>query len=316
MAEIAWIASYPKSGNTWLRFMLHRYLTGEMPVGGGNSTVPSLDDLLRSGDGVDLNGTGPALVKTHFHPGKGVMQLYRPYTTKAVCIVRNPRDVLLSAIRHFGITDMADAQEFAKDFIANDGASVWRDSSGIGTWPESVRDWTEPDVVRTFMPGIDVLAVRYEDMRGDPAGELRKIVDFLDLGRAVDPEEVERTVADTSIEKMRERNVVTMGRLPQIMRRKSGGQDGAGGQRPVTVQRQGQGAEHGPAQGKTAVMSRPEGQGPAAASSLGVPGKLVGEGRTNQSLRHLGDDIEDAYVELLRKPGEFSRCAARFGYDR
>ncbi|MBO0802388.1 MAG: sulfotransferase domain-containing protein [Nocardiopsaceae bacterium] len=307
MAEIAWIASYPKSGNTWLRFMLTRYLTGKLPTSRGTNVVPALlDDVLRGGGGLDLSGSGPVMLKTHFLPGKEVMQLYRSGTAKAVYIVRNPRDVLLSAIRHVGITDMPDAREFARNFIINDGNPAWRDDSGMGSWPESVRDWTEPDVVRTFMPDIDVHVVRYEDMRGDPAGELQKIVDFLDFGRAVDPEEVARTVADTSIEKMRSRKSIITGRRNAAHSTSDGGQSPAGGQRPVMVQRQGQGP---------AVMSRPEGQDPAP-GLFGVPGKLVGEGRTNQSLRHLGDDIEDAYLELLRKPGEFSRCAARFGYDR
>ncbi|GLZ12886.1 sulfotransferase [Actinomadura sp. NBRC 104425] len=209
MTEIAWIASYPKAGNTWLRFMLTAYLN-DGPVTSIDqlqTAVPDLHKMLGGGETLPVgDGADRLLAKTHFLPDVGLMQLYREQTAKAVYLIRNPRDVMLSAMRHMGIprTDLASCRRFAEDFIANEGHSFWRDHFGQGSWTTNVRSWTDRDTIRTHFPNIEVLPVKYEDMRADPAGWLRRILEFLDLGRPLGDDVIDKAVANSTFEVMRD----------------------------------------------------------------------------------------------------------------
>lgn len=206
MTSVAWIASYPKSGNTWLRFMLTSYLLNVpvRSVRNVNAVIPIVDGIAGHRSVLAADRQDPLLVKTHQVPGAKAMEPYQPCASKAVYLVRNPRDILLSHIRHAGAQpDGAEARDLATEFIAHQGMPLWREKFEIGSWPENVRDWTTPATVRRYFPGIDVLTVRYEDMRADPEGTLHQILCFLDFGPPVIPQDVHRAVQHNSLENMR-----------------------------------------------------------------------------------------------------------------
>ena len=273
MNGIRWIASYPKSGNTWLRCMLAAYTTGEAPQVWKDvyAATPVLEGMLRFGDMPPTEPTEPMLVKTHLKADVPVLGVYREATAKALYLVRNPRDILLSSMRMSAISrdDLAGSRGFALGFIAMKGHVTMALSSqfGIGSWPENVRGWTES---RDRFPNADVLTVRYEDLRADPVARFAEIVEFLDLGGPVDIEDVRRAVAASTLERMRaleERSQQQGGGMPPS------GQESRGG---------------------------------------GVP--FVGEGRYDQSLSFMGDDVESAYQELLQGDSEFAHYAKQYGY--
>jgi hypothetical protein len=264
MHSVTWIASYPKSGNTWMRAMLTAYLKNGPIISSDeiDEAVPSFYVLLGHGRLVSLDGPRLPILKTHFLPTTDVSQLYRDSTTKVICLVRNPRDVILSAARHFGVPP-EEVPVFAKEFIANRGNPQWS-AIGWGTWPQSVQSWSSPSLRQSF-PNAEVLTLRYEDIRVDPVEQLRQTVDFLDLGGPFEPERVRRAVENSSLERMREFELT----------------DPAGrGRRPG---------------------SRPD--------------LNVGQGLRNQSLADVGEDIEEAYRQLLVEDEEFSRYVRQFGYD-
>lgn len=203
MDGICWLVSYPKSGNHWLRCMLTSYLTGE-PVQtwpGIQAGVPQLEQLLREGAAPPGDPDRQILVATHFTADRPVMRFYRESTVKVVCLVRNPRDAMLSLMRMRGITpeDREGCRKMAETFIANEGFSAWGLWLGLGSWPVNVRSWT--DTLHESFPNATVLPVRYEDLRVDPEAELSRIVKFLDLGG---PEGVARAVENCTLERMRE----------------------------------------------------------------------------------------------------------------
>lgn len=209
MKGIRWIASYPKSGNTWLRCMLVAYITDKAPQVWTDvyTEIPSLEGMLRFGDMPPADSTKPVLVKTHLMADVPVLDLCRETTAKVLYLVRNPRDVLLSAMRMLSISrdDGERSRAFARDFIASEGLSMVMSLSpraGIGSWPENVRSWTESSPGR--FPNADALAVRYEDLREDPVARLSGIVEFLDLGSPVDSERIRRAVAACTLERMRD----------------------------------------------------------------------------------------------------------------
>jgi hypothetical protein len=204
MAALNWLASYPKSGSTWMRALIVNYLRDD-------AGVPSLDDLADVlPDIAYLAGLGrvlpvaaphPPAVKTHFLPDVELLRPYAPITGKVVYLVRNPRDVILSAARHVSVA-AARLGDFAEYFIAHRGIPEWEES-GWGTWTRSVVEWTEPERVERHFPGVSVLTIRYEDMRGNPGSALARVVDFLELAGPVDHQRVGRAVERASLDRLR-----------------------------------------------------------------------------------------------------------------
>jgi hypothetical protein len=275
MDGISWIASFPRSGVTWLRCMLTSYITGA-PIDifeDLQSNVPDLESMLQNADIPPFDAKRPVLVKTHYMADVPILGVYREATVKAVYLVRNPRDVLLSLIRMMGISqdDVESCRKVAEHFIVNEGSPGFPKSArpsgkALGSWPINVRTWTESAKER--FPNADVLAMRYEDLRADPVGRFREIVEFLDIGRPVNLDDIRSAVERNTLERMREVEERGKVQAPGLMR--------------------------------------------GGAARKGLP--FVGEGKHGQSLSFMGDDIEAAYRELLTGDSEFAYYAKQFGY--
>src|SRR5271166_6638334 len=89
--NIVWIASYPKSGNTWVRFMACNLLFGRQESAEALSLLaPDVHEL-----GPQIIESGHAgLVKTHFRHSPDLPLAER--TAAAIYVVRAPADVLAS----------------------------------------------------------------------------------------------------------------------------------------------------------------------------------------------------------------------------
>ena len=124
--SIIWLASYPKSGNTYARMLLHNYLYGDVQdTEIVAERIPGLHYLLSQKIELKVKRNEKKLVKSHFcfspkHP-------YFIKTSGFIYIIRNPRDVLLSNARYFGATSSPDKlRRFAKTFIENLGVPHWK----------------------------------------------------------------------------------------------------------------------------------------------------------------------------------------------
>jgi sulfotransferase family protein len=205
MSEITWISSYPKSGNTWLRFMLACYLTKEpvnsVKTGPLNSLIPVIGGGSNSSDSLPADREGPLLVKTHSLPSAKALAPYRAATRKAVYLVRNPRDIILSLTNARGAKNV-NPEDLARDFLANQGMPLSDTEYEWGNWPQNVHGWTTPEVVSGIFPGIEVMTVKYEDMRADPVTVFRQILEFIDLGEPVVQRYVEMAVESSALENM------------------------------------------------------------------------------------------------------------------
>lgn len=192
--QIVWIASYPKSGNTWLRFMLYAALYGQPQR---SADVPyRIPDIHRKMP-FKKPDSGPTHIKTHFQLTDQHPQLND--TLKAIHIIRNPRDILLSALNYrnlapkksFSITDTK--KKYAKEFIKIGGGPGWF-NGGFGSWASHSRSWT----TTTKFP---VLQLRYESIRQSPHEGLTQILDFLEITRTQD--QIDQAVKNSSFEFMR-----------------------------------------------------------------------------------------------------------------
>jgi hypothetical protein len=202
MAKIVWLASYPKSGNTWVRFLIANLIVGKAADSG--LLTRQIPDIGESISGHYLLGRKTTIVKTHW---KFTTELpLREDTIGVIYILRNPIDVLESNqnyafMRSGNLRREASpeqvatlAHKFAETYIAEGGHPQFR-QFGVGSWEENVRSWTWPDIA------FPRLILRYEDIKTDTPGRLGQICRFLKLRR--NDAEIERAVSAASMEAMK-----------------------------------------------------------------------------------------------------------------
>src|SRR5579884_3895517 len=89
--NVIWLASYPKSGNTWLRFLVCNLVFGLQDSAETlNRLAPDLHELTE----LPQLPEATVFMKTHF-PFSQLMPL-ADHTAAALYIVRHPADVMLS----------------------------------------------------------------------------------------------------------------------------------------------------------------------------------------------------------------------------
>lgn len=186
------ITSYPRSGNTWTRFLIGNLIYQDEPTTFANieSRVP---EIYFNPDHVMRRLPRPRILKSH--------EVFQPHYKRTIYIVRDPRDVAVSFYHHNlkagNIPDGYPMEDFIPRFIAAEFDYRW------GNWAEHVTSWI---ALRENHPGF--LMLRYEDMKRDPEGELARVAAFLEQCsfRKVDssPQMLKRAVELSSPERMRE----------------------------------------------------------------------------------------------------------------
>ena len=191
---IVWIASYPKSGNTWTRAFLHNLIkimngeaAGEQDINalGEYSTwdisLEMYKELLkkdpREADRAEIAAVRPrvqemiaeqtdglSFVKTHnaLMMDRGVSTINSAVTSGAIYIVRNPLDVAISYAHHLG-RSIDDAIEHMETKGLETRVSDQSVYEVYGSWSEHVYSWTRK-------PSRAVYIMRYEDMSSNPTG--------------------------------------------------------------------------------------------------------------------------------------------------
>jgi Sulfotransferase domain len=181
------LASYPRSGNTWLRFLLFELITGRPAQFGEIDARDSPTGQL--GDHPHMPRvlpTGGRVIKTH--------EPCRPAYRRAVYLVRDPRAVLLSEYRFLRWRGFfhGDLAAFVPRFVAGT-------VNAYGSWRDHVASWLDGRLAGSD----DLLVVRFEDLRSATETCLRRIVDYLDL--TVDDEALGRAIEDNTVARLRER---------------------------------------------------------------------------------------------------------------
>ncbi len=176
------LAAYPRSGSTWSRFILFEILTGkESGFGAVNSGLGGI----RTHDGAlpVLPGSG-RLIMTH--------EAYRREYKKAIYLVRDGRDVLLSEyafLKALGRFD-GDLDQFVIAFLRGK-------TNGFSPWRFHVHSWLDSPIAGT----PNLLVVRYEDLRSKTEESFKRIVEF--LGVDVSLKTIQESIVNNSLDKMR-----------------------------------------------------------------------------------------------------------------
>lgn len=223
MPGVLWLASYPKSGNTWVRAFLANYLVN------ANSPLPinELPEFVR-GDGpkhyyedvlgFPIEGTlsvketqelrlivhekfanesqNTTIVKTHNAIAylEDLPTINPEATEGAVYVLRNPLDVAVSYAHHYGMTYDEAIEKLGSEQNAL-GGTERQVFQFLGSWSQHVLSWIEA-------PGMKLHRMRYEDMLLNPSETFKGLVEFLDLPE--DPERCEKAVRFSSFESLAE----------------------------------------------------------------------------------------------------------------
>ncbi|WP_140485433.1 sulfotransferase domain-containing protein [Flavobacterium sp. GSA192] len=217
--NIVWLASYPKSGNTWFRMFLANYLKNSVtaisleeiertPISSdavGFEEISGFNPFELSPDEVDLyrpemyqylseneeTEAGILYKKTHdayIHNVHNIPLFPKEVTKGAVYFVRNPLDVCVSYANH------ATAKiERTIQFLQNEKAEIAGKKSGqlrqiMFSWKNHIKSWQQQDQ-------IPVHIVRYEDMKQDPINTFGSIIQF--LGIVYDEERLKRSIINS-----------------------------------------------------------------------------------------------------------------------
>jgi len=195
---IVWLASYPKCGNTWVRFMLSAAVFG---VPERSSEVPArIPDIHQRDRWSESEETGNIaapyrFIKTHFkltdaHP-------LLDETSRAIHIIRDPRDVIHSALNYRALTGQGQRtwtqRGYTRSFIRAGGDKHWH-KVGFGSWADNAASWRATD-------RFPVLGVRYEDLKAEPAAQLERMMSFLEI--PIDAQRLGDAVEASRFESMR-----------------------------------------------------------------------------------------------------------------
>lgn len=218
--RIIWIASFPKSGNTWIRLLLaHYFLPKEASIDinsiykfttsdmrqdffekAHKSKIENLDLqqwlelrqkviplIARSKPNHHFVKTHSALTAVH-----GVPLIPPLYTAASVYLLRNPFDVALSYARHLSLDIDTTIDRMTSPNNINGSTIGIREI--IGRWDTHVQTWMGAE-------GLQLKLIRYEDLLSDAEREVSTLLTF--LGVPVDHGKLRRAVRKASFETLR-----------------------------------------------------------------------------------------------------------------
>lgn len=168
---IIYVAGYPKSGTTWITRLLGDVL--DCRTGG---SIPREDEREIATEGFDRKNKSMIVRKGHFvlndtahlQPVQRPHQLYwkglREEEHKVVFVVRDPRDIVVSAAYHWKIS----SESALQNMVMGTNSFRW-----VGSWTSYINRWFERSAKFT------AVLVRYEDMLKS-SEELSLLVEELD----------------------------------------------------------------------------------------------------------------------------------------
>jgi len=195
---IIWIASYPKSGNTWLRSLISSYFFTDdgffdFKLLKNIPSYPSPPFFEKYPDKFDkpeatakywipeqerINKNNNKLIFLKTHNALCKINGYSFTDTKnslgAVHIIRDPRNVISSISNHYQI-DLDEALKFMK--TPNKAIFVKKDERYLGfnalfSWSSNNKSWSE-------CQKFPILTIKYEDLEKETFETFKKVFEFI-----------------------------------------------------------------------------------------------------------------------------------------
>jgi hypothetical protein len=178
------LTSYPKSGNTWIRFLIANLVWTD-----GSTDFTNLDKRVAPIYGYSdrqlLALPRPRLLKSH--------EYFDPRYPKVLYIVRDVRSVIVSYYCHLLRRGKVSSEEtiyaFAELFLAGK-------LDAYGSWRDNVVSW-----LRLRSDNDKFLCIRYEDLSANPTETVRKLAAFLNM--EYDADRIELAIKRSSFGNMK-----------------------------------------------------------------------------------------------------------------
>ena len=180
------LTSYPRSGNTWTRFLLGNLVYQDDPMTFLN-LERRIPDMYVHSDREMRNLKRPRIIKSH--------ECFDPRYQKILYVVRDPRDVAISnyhwEMKKGSFSDRFPIAEFIPKWMES---HYW---PRLGCWGDHMTSWL---ATREGHPHF--IIIRYEDLQANPTRELARAARLLEIDPT--PEVLDRAVELSSADRMRQ----------------------------------------------------------------------------------------------------------------
>jgi len=227
--NLLWLASYPKSGNTWIRTFFSLYLSKDLKLNFENlkndilhssrsyiEENADLDSTLLYKDELNLikrlslktlsdsNSNQLLFIKTHekfFKLTDNLPNIPIENTLGIIYILRNPLDIVASYANHINktcdeiVNYMNDPNYYLTSQIGNLNISL-ATPQFVSSWSKNVESWTN----QTQIP---ILVIRFEDLLLDPISNFTKMVEFSQI--KVNHQKIKNVLEKIQFEKLQKK---------------------------------------------------------------------------------------------------------------
>ena len=217
---IIWLASYPKSGNTWVRSFLSAYYYSDngkfnFKLLNNIKQFPSRDffnrKILSVEDASDnwliaqsrIKSKGEVcFLKTHnvFGAYKGKNFTTSEFTLGAIYIVRDPRNVITSLMNHYSLNEneaLSMINSVYRNLRDENNPEDYSNYSFISSWANNFRSWK-------LSKSIETLIIKYEDLENNRFRTFKKIINFtnklMKLNNKIDFEKLKISIESTNFD--------------------------------------------------------------------------------------------------------------------
>ncbi len=218
---IIWIASYPKSGNTWVRSLLSAYFFTE--DGEFNFTLLENIKKFPSEDFISEKLQDPLEVSKYWKPVQEkifnskrikflkthncLMQLNNnkftttKHTLGVIYIIRDPRNILTSFKNHMDLTYEDALKVMCKEdtVIFDELTKNYNASQFVGSWSKNYKTWLQNNPFKKHL-------IKYEDLEKDSYSAFKELITFINnitgSKDEVNEEKLKNSIKSTSFESL------------------------------------------------------------------------------------------------------------------